>query len=280
MSQLTTTVGVQGIAKIVESFDGSKPKNFKNWTKSIEKYATLTKTSTENVRLVAYQSSHGPVSDFLKRYLSANRNHSWDQITQELKIRFGEVIDSQHALLMLRRVKQNKGESIQVYAERLLALAEDAFEGQDDASVQRQLIGYFIDGLLFDFMKMKRMRDNPNTFNDAVKSATGEQNLRKRFTLRTGIEPKDSTAPREEEPMDISHTRPKITCFYCKKRGHRVKDCRVRMKNEATVNAAQRNEKQQLGKKPNIVCYNCQGIGHIARECPNSNFQVGWPQIS
>ena len=132
MSQLTTTVGAQGIAKIVESFDGSKPKNFKNWIKSIEKYATLTKKSTENVRLVAYQSSHGPVSDFLKHYLSANRNHPWDQIKQELKIRFGEVIDSQHALLMLRRVKQNKGESIQVYAERLLALAEDAFEGQDD----------------------------------------------------------------------------------------------------------------------------------------------------
>ena len=127
-------------------------------------------------------------------------------------------------------------------------------------------------------MKMKVMRDNPNTFDDAVKSATGEQNLRKPFTLQTGIEPKDTIAPREEEPMDISHTRPKITCFFCKKRGHRHKDCTVRMKNEATVNAAQRNEKQQLGKKPNIVCYNCQGIGHIARECPNSNFQVGLPQ--
>ena len=60
MSQLTTTVGAQGIAKIVENFDGSKPKNFKNWIKSIEKYATLTKTPKESVRLVAYQSSHGP----------------------------------------------------------------------------------------------------------------------------------------------------------------------------------------------------------------------------
>ena len=223
MSQLTTTVGAQGIAKIVESFDRSKPKNFKNWIKSIEKSATLTKTSTENVRLVAYQSSHSPVSDFPKRYLSANRNHSWDQIKQELKIRFGEVIDSQHALLMLRRVKQNKGEFIQVYAETLLALAEDAFEGQDDASVQRQLIGYFIDGLLFDFMKMKVMRGNPNSFNDAVKSATGEQNLRKRFTLQTGIEPKDTIAPREEEPMDTSHTRPKITVFTVKKEATALK---------------------------------------------------------
>ena len=145
------------------------------------------KTPTVNVRLVADQSSHGPVNDFLKRYLSANRNHSWDQIKQELKIRFGEVIDSQHALLMLRRIKQSKGESIQVYTERLLTLAEDAFKGQDDALVQCRLIGYFIDRLLFDFMKMKVMRDNPSTFNDAVKSATGEQNLRKRFTHRLPI---------------------------------------------------------------------------------------------
>ena len=65
ISQLATTVRAQGI---VESFDGSKPKHFKNWIKSIEKYA-----------IIAYQSIHDSGSDFLKRYLSANRNHSWDQ---------------------------------------------------------------------------------------------------------------------------------------------------------------------------------------------------------
>lgn len=52
--------------------------------------------------------------------------------------------------------------------------------------IQDQLVGFFTDGLLMDFMKMKVMRDNPHTFQGAVDIALTEQNLRKRFNLRSG----------------------------------------------------------------------------------------------
>ena len=188
MGHLATTMGAQGIAKIVPSFDGSNPKEFKDWIKSIEKFITLTQVENERVKFVAYQASNGrPVSDFLKRYLSRNPEENWRRVKAELRSCFGEVVDSQHALLLLRKVRQKPNESIQVFAERLLALGEDAFEGIGDAFVERQMVGFFIDGLYKDQMKLKIMRENPLRFDDAVMIATREQNLTKRFQLRTQI---------------------------------------------------------------------------------------------
>ena len=47
------------------------------------------------------------------------------------KSSFGDVVDSQHVLLAhQKKEKQKPRETIQVYAERLSALGEDAFEGQ------------------------------------------------------------------------------------------------------------------------------------------------------
>ena len=52
LNNLTTTVGAQGVAKIVQDFDGTNPKEFKNWVKSIDKYATLAGTHRDRIKLV------------------------------------------------------------------------------------------------------------------------------------------------------------------------------------------------------------------------------------
>ena len=267
MSNLTTTVGAQGVAKIVQNFDGSNQKEYKGWIKSIEKYATLTNIHADRTKLIAYQASTGPVSDFLKRYLAANQADTW--FKAELRHRFGEVVDCQHALLLLRRVKQKSGESIQVFAERLLALGEEAFEGQGQNAVQTQLIGYFIDGLYQDSMKMKVMRANPQTFNDAVRVATNEQNLRKRFQLRTGHNSREEYDVRSErEPMEVDHYRPTNRCFYCKGKGHTIENCRLRKQKQGRVNAVR---EPQVRNRRNVICYRCREPGHIARECQQKN---------
>ena len=51
----------------------------------------LTRVPPDKVKMIAYQSSKGPVSDFLKRYLETNPDHNWLQIKTELTGRFAEV---------------------------------------------------------------------------------------------------------------------------------------------------------------------------------------------
>ena len=97
---------------------------------------------------------------------------NWARLKQELTARFCDVTDQMHAFTLLRNVRQKVGENVQIYAERLLTLGKDSFPPDTDRqTVERQLIGFFVDGLLQDSLKMKLMRDNPNTFQAAVNTA-------------------------------------------------------------------------------------------------------------
>ena len=102
---------------------------------------------------------------------------------------------------------------MQLLAERLLALTRDAFQGQDGNSVavERQLIGFFVDCLHHDYLRMKVMRDNPDNFHYAVQAALHKKNLRKRFQIRSGCQYGPVwryNEGRTEEPMDVDHYRP------------------------------------------------------------------------
>ena len=262
MHSLNTTMGAQGIARVVQTFDGSNTKDFKEWVKSIEKFATLTGIDANRTNLVAYQSSKGPVSDFIKRYMESHPGRDWGRMKVDLRSSFGEVVDSQHALLLLRKVKQRQNEMIQVYAERLIALGDDAFEDQPYDAVQKQLVGCFIDGLNRDSMKLRIMRDNPATHNEAILIATREQNLQKRFSLRTGQSKFESNESEGRVPMDIDHSRRKSTCHFCRKPGHHIKDCRLR-KRTHDIHSAEVGSKLRHRDKQ---CYRCGKMGHIARD--------------
>ena len=52
-----------------------EPKGFKEWIKSIEKYALLTNADGAQTKHIAYQASKGAVSDFIHHYITANPNN-------------------------------------------------------------------------------------------------------------------------------------------------------------------------------------------------------------
>jgi len=88
-------------------------------------------------------------------------------------------------------VRQRNDENVQLFAERILTLGTEAYQGfRDDRTheglIEKQLVGFFIDGLNDDHLKVKLMRDNPQRLAEAVNTALMEQNLRKRFMLRSG----------------------------------------------------------------------------------------------
>ncbi|MCG8078458.1 MAG: hypothetical protein JAY75_19735, partial [Candidatus Thiodiazotropha taylori] len=256
MTNLTSAIGAHGITQYIEPFEGDSSK-FKSWMKGIDKYALLTGLNDERKKFVAYQSSRGGVSDFISREIN-DPARNWDQLKQELTARFAEVTDPMQAFSLLRKVRQKPDENVQLYGERMLALARDAFDGQDanQVGVQRQLIGFFIDGLYHDHLRFKVMRDNPATFEQAVRAALSEQNLRKRFYLRSGREygrasPGHGHA-NEEVPMEIDHMRPSRRCFKCRRKGHVAARCRAPV--DRHINAVNQRPRQDFPHNPDIVC--------------------------
>ena len=243
LTNLSQTLTTQGISTVVQKFDGQS-RNFREWMKSIEKYATLVNVPDDRKKLIAYQSSSGAVSGFIHRYMLANPNQTWQHMKQQLAVRFSDVTDSQMALSLLRNCKQKTGESIHVFAERLLSLAEEAYNNQGGEAVERQLIDVFVDGLQNDHYKLKVLRDHPDTLQAAIGLCTNEQNLRARVNMshsRSTLEPMEVDHSRGQRfrsnnrpnrfsrvnAVDNGSRRP-VRCWHCGQEGHVIKECRVK----------------------------------------------------
>lgn len=147
------------------------------------------------------------------------------------------------ALSLLRQTRQKAGETIHNYAERILSLAEDAYNNQGGDAVERQLIDIFVDGLTNDQLKMKILRDQPDTLQAAVGVATNEQNLRARVQMSHQIQTTSNGTPMEVDQSRGQRFRPRhkynrvnstintqgprqVKCWHCGRLGHISKDCK------------------------------------------------------
>ena len=87
------------------------------------------------------------------------------QLKRQLAVRFSDVADSQTALAMLRTIKQKPGENIQIYAERILSLAEEAYDNQGGDVIDRHLIDIFAGGLANDHLLKNKVRNEERNEN-------------------------------------------------------------------------------------------------------------------
>ncbi len=235
--------------------------------------------------MLAYQTAEGCVSDFIARYLKEAPACTWAQLKAELTVRFAEITDPSHAMVALRKVKQ-KDESVQVYAERLLALATEAWPEANmaDVHIEGQMIELFVNGLRDDTIARKVIREDPKKYTEAVKCAITEQNLCKRYELRNRgyhppqVTPMRGTGARDEEPMEIQ--RFSGHCHRCGKKGHVAARCKTHM---PAIKQVQSQSPQAAplvcwgcGRQGHCkyecdktICYRCSRPGHVARKCPN-----------
>ena len=179
---------------------------------TVNRYSMITGCNDDKLKMLALHTADRPLSQYIHSWLSAHQYQKWLQLRTELQMRFAEVIDKSYALWLLRRIRQERNENVQIYAERLLNLAEDDFQGEGQnpaelAPIERQLVGFFTDGLYYDYLKTKVMREKPEELRRTLAIAMAEQNLRKRFNLKTGRQLEDCEY-RDIEPIDVSAAGP------------------------------------------------------------------------
>ena len=155
MLGLSQTIKSQGVTLDVTPFD-RKAKDFKNWIKAVEKQARLNQLNEDQHKLVAYQTTRGAVSHYLDRALNDHPGYEWEQIKSTLSSRVAEI------------------------------LRDLSGQGSYAAEVQKQLVNFSIDGLWYDYIKIKVMRENYEILQDAVTTAMTEFYLRKRVDVMTG----------------------------------------------------------------------------------------------
>lgn len=277
LNKLSSVLSSQGAAHTIKSFGGNK-REYNEWLKSVEKHAFLSNLDTIAVKKLAFKTATGAVSDFIQRRLNDNADETWSSLKRELSLRFGEITDPQYAFTLLKEVKQSKFQSVQEYAEKLISLASEAYAGTNISNehLNRQIVGFFIDGLWSDSLKMKLLRDDPTDLGVAIDIAVKEDNLRRRFRLRIGGSDKQDV--RREEPMDVDHARKRsIRCFQCGNTHDRKMPCPGRV-NRVNVVGRGCSQSEELTSRPNNnrgrvdprKCFHCGKLGHIRANCPQS----------
>ena len=95
----------------------------------------------DQAKMLAYQTRRGAHSDYMQRHMTEHPSSLWEDYKSELNIGFAEINDSHYAFTMLCKARQTKSVTVQVYTERLYALANGAFAKVDKGVVEAQLVG-------------------------------------------------------------------------------------------------------------------------------------------
>ena len=190
---------LQGLSAQVKPFSGESAKNLRSWLRDMARIGLTLHNDDEKLKVLAVQTLKGSASDFVSRILRANPGTSWDHLRTQIVNRFSDLSDSQYALVTLRRLRQNPSESVQSYSEKLLELAEEAFNTLDLSNqyIQRQLIDIFIQGVRDDRVARKVIARQPATLDQALRLATEEQLTSRTFGLHR------QNPERVETPMEV-----------------------------------------------------------------------------
>ncbi len=151
-----------------------------------------------------------------------------------------------------------------MFAERLLTLAEQAFEGHDGGlrAVQTQLVGFYVDGLNNIMLKRKLIRESPGTLGQAADMAMKEDGFLVKIALRTGEDRHAVRRPLPEGqlPMEVDHYRPRSPCGICGQTSHRTRDHQPASR---PIHAVERAD--------NRVCWECSSPFHLSWQCQQRN---------
>ena len=201
LSHVVQELRIQSLAKHVRDYHGEGTQKFMNWLQDVDQLATS--CDSERMCILATLTLGGPAGTFVTRTIKENPGITWQTLRQKLKERYSDLTDSFFAKERCRTLKQNKGESVQNYAERLLTAATEAYDEIQNPDVQKTLVEIFQKGVVEDHLARKMIRKQFEKLDAAVTFATEEQRANKTFDMcrkqQTPAEPMEIGIVRETE---------------------------------------------------------------------------------
>ena len=200
MQKIQLELRAQGAAQNLQGFAGEGSDKFQLWLQDLERALTQLGGDDARARVLVLQTLSGPAAEFANREIKKNGNITWKKLREKLTARFSDMSDLAFAKQKLRRMVQDKAESVQNFYERLLTVAKSAYteEKLQEEYIQLEMVEHFLDGLTDDGMVRRLIRLKPKTLDDALQKATDEQQVQKSFNLRRG-----HVTEQEHTPMEV-----------------------------------------------------------------------------
>ena len=257
--ELSLDIRTQNLSSQIRKYDGQSAKHFKAWLRELERISNSAGVANNGERKIAFafQTLTGLAGDFMNRIVRLNPHITWDQLKDRLVAKFSDNADMQYKREKLRRLKQNEGESVQLYGERLLNAAEDIYVDINNAERQLELAQIFTDGILSDEIARKIMERNFNTLDQVLTFAVRSQQAARNFRLRRCVD------SREESEMEVDHVQQS-------KRPEGDIDKLTRLLTEflsKTQLNSSRPDRRKFTDQGRPICLHCNAPGHIKRNC-------------
>ena len=264
------------VAGINDWTGDSKGRTVYKFFAQTDTYAKVSNWSEDEKALIAKAKVQRIALQFVQgREFLTSDACPYTNLKQQLIARFSEM-PAQYHYTRLQDATQERGQSVEEFADRCRKLCQKTVRHVEDAVTQRiineaerRLVAAYINGLagVVGF----RM---PHTLDDAVQVAVTVSNaerLRAPDTKRVFSAKRDSPS--------------KGTSFNCGKKGHFAKECRSTRKN-GTFSGDRRNRDSARGRgrgaakpalrnstvrNPNgrqIRCFHCKKLGHRRDQCP------------
>ena len=198
---LNQQLAVQNATEMVPSYSHPQDGSIRDWIRELDKIESTPTFEDGNMILLAWRKSKGVVSDYINRWRLETGAPTWAGLREQLLRRFGDVVDEQQALSILRSASQRKQETVQAFSERLFDLARRAYgaklqDAQTKDLINHELVGILMDGLLSHSLKVKVFRAKPATLQEAIEVALEEELLHKRF-------PRQPRASQNDDPSGV-----------------------------------------------------------------------------
>ncbi|XP_076482700.1 uncharacterized protein LOC143304200 [Bombus vancouverensis nearcticus] len=190
---------------------------------------------------------------------------SWPTFKEQFLSRFGGRETAATALIRMSRERPTEIETLGAYGSRLRSMLQIKMQDLTMPEVLNALTLYMLNSQDQRFHRL--------TLANNIK--TEEQFYEEMRAYPYNDLPATLLGNTSEEPevkrRKLSHYR--VKCHYCGTLGHKITECRKRMRSEQRKDTkdtkdTQHQERNRPASSSKVVCFKCRAEGHIAPDCP------------